>query len=103
MDQAENIHKNIYRQLVLSREILRMSKLLEVVQADDSDNESDNKEIQTDKSQAIEQRNALSEDDDQQTSFLDNYIKKYSARKRSSEYYINHTREQKINHAFIYA
>lgn len=44
MGHAENIHKNIYRQPLLSREILRMSKLLEVVQGDDSDTEVITKE-----------------------------------------------------------
>ncbi|KAG5884219.1 hypothetical protein JTB14_011708 [Gonioctena quinquepunctata] len=84
MGHAEKIHKDKYRQPLLSREILRISKLLEVVQGEVSDeNESDNEESQTDNFQAIEQRNKLSKEDEQ-TCSLDNYCRKYSARKRSN-------------------
>lgn len=46
MGHAEKIHKHIYRQPVLSRDILRMSRLLEAAQGADSGSESEDEETQ---------------------------------------------------------
>lgn len=45
MGHAEKIHKHIYRQPVLSRDILRMSRLLEAAQGADSGSESEEEDI----------------------------------------------------------
>lgn len=54
MEHAQNIHKEYYRQPIISRDILRMSQLLEKVQEDPNANEDE--ESDTDKEEENENR-----------------------------------------------
>ncbi|XP_067214133.1 uncharacterized protein, partial [Linepithema humile] len=59
MGHAQNIHKEYYRQPIISRDILRMSQLLEKVQEDPNANEDEESDTDKEEENENDEENAL--------------------------------------------